>query len=260
MRLNVSDSPLCGLIQRKKRVDPELLLRQLQEALDEGLMLQLYRLASVDPDEVLSAHRSHGVEVYALGELWRVPTPMLDPGAEKLLRNTHWRAVAGSTGFALGGLLTVLPELLWYTVVLLRLGQRVALAYGYDVHTTPGRLELWQTLATSLKIPVELEGVESWRAVVLPVPQLEPGMRDAVVERLVQRVMTALALRMVKRVTRLVPVLNAGMGGVASHRQLRQLGQHFLSSYRSRHQLRLLNLISFDLSQDVPFTLEKPRR
>lgn len=238
-------------------MDPELLLRQLQEALDEGLMLQLYRLASVNPEEVLSAHRAHGVEVYSLGELWRVPTPLLNPGAEKLVRSTHWQAVAGSTGFALGGLLTVLPELMWYTTVLLRLGQRVALAYGYDVHTTPGRLELWQTLATSLKLPVELEGLESWRSVVLPVPQVEPGMRDAVLQRLVQRVMTALALRMVKRVTRLVPVLNAGMGGLASHRQLQRVGQNFLSSYRSRHQLRLLNLSALDLSQDVPFVLEK---
>ena len=236
-------------------MDPEELLKQIQEAMNEGLLVQLYRAASVSPDEVLKSLRQRGLEVFSLGEIWRVPTPLLDAAVDE-----HLTAKSRSTGlvsgaFSAGGLVTLLPELIWQVTTLLRLGQRVALTYGEEVTTPKGRLDLWQNLAAALSIKVDLEGVESDLKLNLPMVVGTSPMRDPMLVRLAEMVMFGLAMRMASQAIRLVPMLGAGLGGLRTYRQTRQYGEQFKTIYRNLHQLRHVNLSELEMSQETAFTL-----
>lgn len=236
-------------------MDPEELLKQLQEAMNEGLLTQLYRAASVAPEEILKGLRSRGLEVFTVGEIWRVPTPLLDAAVDDFLQQKSRSTGLISAGFSAGGILTLLPELMWQMTTVLRLGQRIALTYGEEVATPKGRLDLWQNIAQVLDLNIDLEGLESDLKVNMPMMVNTHPMRDPMLVRLVEAVLMGMARRMATRVIRMVPMLGAGIGGLRTYRQTRQYGDRFKKIYRNLHQLRHVNLSDLEMSEEIAFTL-----
>lgn len=249
---------------------PEELIRTIQQAIDDGWLEHLYRASSVAPDELYLALRQAGVDVYSSGELIRVPTAMIDPVArEVVVRSRKLGAMTGA-GFGVGGWVTILPELAWYLSALLRLAQRVALLYGFEVQSAKGRLELWEAISRALEVPVELEGVEGATGLVgtsgtFGLPQLGlPGVglpivfraapiRDNLAQQLARRVIRSLAMRMVGRFTRLLPVVSVGIASYSSYRMLGKVGDSLQETYRARHLLRAMGSSDIELAEEVPW-------
>lgn len=250
---------------------PEELLRRIQQAIDEGWLEHLYRASSVGTDELYLELRQAGVEVYSPGELIRVPTGMIDPVAQATVERSRRVGAMTGAGFGMGGWLTILPELGWYLAQLLRLAQRVSLLYGFEVQSAKGRLELWEALSQALELPVELEGVESVEPVGLtlggsalggmslgglplgglPIVFRAAPIRDNLTQQVARRVVRAVAMRMVGRFTRLLPVVSVGVAGFASYRLLGRVGVRLKETYRSRHLLRAMALSDGMVSEEV---------
>lgn len=237
-------------------MDPEELLKQIQEALDEGLLVHLYRLASVSPEATLRQLRDQGIEVYSLGELGRVPAPLLDAVADDIISRCRRRGALTGAGLSVGGYFTLAPEIIWYLSTLLRLGQRLAMVYGQEVQTLKGQIELWQALASALGVQVDLEGLDGELHRGLPMAIGRGTLRDPILLNVVQQVLIKLSMALAKRITRFVPVLNIGLGGLATYRQLSNVGEQLKETFRTRHQLRTLSLSDLELSEEISFQLD----
>lgn len=236
-------------------MDIEELLRQLQANMDDGLMSQLYAVASVRPDEIIIGLRSAGVDVYTLREIAHIPTEHLDPFAEGQIISTRRSSALSGASFGFGGLLSVAPEVLYMMTTLLRLAQRMSLTYGYEVDSQRGRLDLWTTLGHALGIQLDLEGLESDLYKGLPTLIGRGRFKDPLLLKIAQKVLMAIALRMTTRFTRFIPVVGAGVGGVTNYAYFSKVGHSLKDDYRARHQLRALTELSDQQPEEIPFTL-----
>ncbi len=232
------------------------MLRQLQNNLDEGLLSQLYRIASIEQDEILVGLRKRGVEAYSLGEISRAPIQLLDQGADEQIRRVCRSGALSGASFGLTGVLSIAPEIGYVLVALLRLSQRISLTYGYEVETSKGRLDLWTALARGLGIRVSLEGLESDLYRGLPVLVGKGQFRDPILVKVVQKVLVTVGLRMSTRFARMVPLVGAGVGGIANYAWFSMIGRRLKDDFRTRHQLRHLNLSDPGLSEEIAFTLD----
>ena len=156
----------------------------------------------------------------------------------------------------LTGVLSIAPEIGYVLVALLRLSQRISLTYGYEVETSKGRLDLWTALARGLGIRVSLEGLESDLYRGLPVLVGKGQFRDPILVKVVQKVLVTVGLRMSTRFARMVPLVGAGVGGIANYAWFSMIGRRLKDDFRTRHQLRHLNLSDPGLSEEIAFTLD----
>src|ERR1051326_6165779 len=73
--------------------------------------------------------RSH---VSDFRNMHRVPTERLDAIAKIMIRDAQRLALAEGAGFGLGGIVTLVPDAGFLTVITLRLIQRLCLLYGFE--------------------------------------------------------------------------------------------------------------------------------
>ena len=234
-------------------------LRQVQEATDEGLVGQLYHLASVPPAEVLSSLRQDGIEVYTAAHILEVPTKRLDPVVDRLIRRTTWRGTFYGATFGMGGLLSVPPELAYLFVAIVRLAQRISLSYGQEYDSVRGRIELWSTLGRSIGIELDLEGLESDVYRRLPVVFGKGPFRDPLLLKAAQKVLVTIGFRLSTRVARFVPFLGAGVGLASTYAYLSGIGKRMKEDCRTRHQLQQMKLDDSTLSEEISYTMEPGR-
>ncbi len=234
-------------------------IRQLQEGIDDGLIGQLYRLASVPPSEVFSNFRKEGLDVYTASDILEMPTERIDPIVDKVIRRATWRGTFYGATFGMGGLLSVPPELAYMFVTLVRLAQRVSLSYGQDYDSVRGRLELWAGLGRSMGIELDLEGLESDVYRHLPVVFGTGPFRDPLLFKAAQKILVTIGFRMSTRVARFVPLLGAGVGMASTFTYLSNVGKRLKEDYRTKHQLRQMKLGDSAFSEEISYTMEADR-
>lgn len=220
---------------------PEELQAFLGRVTEEGVVMQLYRLASVKEADVLASMRQADLDVYTLDDVRALPTHRLDPLAEAQLRQARRMGALSGMTWGAGGILTAPPEMLHLMVATLRIAQRLALTYGQEFETFRGNLLLWEALSKAFGVPaLAFEGAETEAFRRLPVPFLNTQaiQWNPVILAAARQVMVTAALLFVKRRwTRIVPVVGIGLSGVGNYSLLKRIGRELQREFRRQHVL-----------------------
>ena len=216
----------------------EDLARSVFDTLDDGILQGLYKLASVSPDDVLADLRSKGRAVSGLPEVSDVPVEILDAVADVYIRDARRSAAMSGGAMGLTGWIGIPSSLAHLVIVLLRLSQRISLAYGFDYRTSRGEIEMWKALAGSVGADVDWEGTEAELMRRLPAVITGTGtFANPLLLKAVQAVVTRVALNSSLRVTRAVPVVGAGSGFLLNFVHVDRVGKRLKASYRNRHAI-----------------------
>lgn len=210
------------------------LLRRLGRDLDAAALQALYASVSVDAGTV----RQHlGLRRLAWLEAGQERPPRreeLDYTADRLIADAAGTvgALGGLAG--LGGLLTLPPEAAAWMVSVLRLGQRLAVVYGFDPETERGRMALSRALAAGFEVTLPGSGVAGMRLSdvlgVLVAGAEAPDPRQ-VGSKLARAMVWRTVRLMTGRVGRLVPVVASGVSAVDNARRVREVGARMAAVY-----------------------------
>src|SRR5204862_4426647 len=105
----------------------------------------------------------HGLWVPSVERMKDVPLEHLDAIAEALIRDAERLALVEGAGLGLGGMITLLPDASFLTIITLRLIQRLALLYGFETREGEQRIEMWKAAAaaTGMNYGKELAGKQT---------------------------------------------------------------------------------------------------
>ena len=219
-------------------MNPNDLGRALLDALDDGLLQRLYRVASVEPDAVLRDLGGAAEPLPGIAAVAALPLSVIDPVAQRYVREAARSAALSGASLGLGGWIGVPPGLLHLTVLLLRLAQRLSLAHGVDFRTDRGEIELWKSLALAVGARVDWEGTEAELMRRMPAVVTGTGaFSNPLLVKAAQAVVLRIAVSAGSRVTRLVPVIGAGSGALLNYLEVRRVGGSLKESYRARHAI-----------------------
>src|SRR3984957_6375034 len=121
----------------------------------------------------------HGLWVPDFTRMRDVPIERLDAIAKVLIRDAARLALAQGAGFGLGGMITLVPDTGFLTIVTLRLIQRLALLYGFDTSDRDERLEMWKAAAAAAGVDLGKDFVEK---------QIVEKMGPRIAERLAAKI------------------------------------------------------------------------
>src|SRR5216117_2571656 len=113
-------------------------------------VLRGLRSVEIDPEHFRrTLADKHGLWVPDFGRMKDVPTERLDAIAAALIRDAERLALAEGAGLGLGGMITLLPDASFLTIITLRLIQRLALLYGFEARDGDQRIEMWKAAAAA---------------------------------------------------------------------------------------------------------------
>jgi hypothetical protein len=165
----------------------------------------------------------HGLWVPDFTRMRDVPIERLDAIAKILIRDAERLALAQGAGFGLGGIITLVPDTGFLTIVTLRLIQRLALLYGFDTSDRDERLEMWKAAAAAAGVDLGKDFVEK---------QIVEKMVPRIAERLAAKIGLASAE---KWAARLIPLASSAIGGALNFTFVRGWGRRAQRQLRARH-------------------------
>lgn len=208
------------------------ILDNLSERVDEDLLPSLYKAASVSTDQVQRDLRRAGLSWYDPHTSQNPSAEELDEAADEVIRQSVRTAmVLGAIGGA-GGALAIPPEIAASLVHLLRLAQRLAVLYGFELESDRGRL----MLSRALEAAFELE-LPDQRALGMRISDLPQVARQQLpdVQRttawIVRTVSWQVARRVGGRLSRILPGFGAGVGAWDAQRVLGKQGRRMKAVY-----------------------------
>ncbi len=219
-------------------MNAEDVARGLLDALDEGLFQRVYRLASVPDVTVLADFAAEGIDAVSIAELQNRPAEQLDPLVDIYIARARRSAATSGLSLGAGGWVGLPAGLGHLVAVVLRLAQRISLAYGFDYTTDQGEIELWKALASSVGADVDFEGTEAELMRRLPVVVTGTGaFQNPLLLKAFQAVVLRLAASAGLHITRWVPVVGGGTGFVINWVQVGRVGRGLKEAFRQRHAL-----------------------
>src|SRR5882672_2534208 len=129
-------------------------------ALSKGLN-RAYSTVRVDPGKFLMQLRTayrlpisgyHGVYSLEVGEL--------DAVAESVIRSGMKVGAVEGSGFGLGGLITIVPDLGILSAITMRTIQKLSLVYGFEMNTDDEIADLWIAAASAAGVDIGRELLE----------------------------------------------------------------------------------------------------
>jgi len=211
-------------------------------SLDEGMFQAVYRLASVDEGDIYKELKTFGLNVNSLEEVSRLPIPTLDALADRFIRRAKRTAALSGASLGLGGWLGLPSGLIHMVVVILRLGQRLSLAYGFDYRTDRGEIELWKALARAVDAKVDWEGTEAELMRRLPAVVTGTGtFSNPLLLKAFQSVVVRIATGAGLHVSRWMPVVGSGTGLVVNYLEVDKIGRRLKEGWRANHALEDFN-------------------
>ncbi len=152
-----------------------------------------------------------------------VPVAQLDAIAEKLIRDAARLALAEGAGFGLGGLITLLPDTSFLTLITLRLIQKLSLLYGFDTSARGERLEMWKAAAAAAGVDLGKDFAEK-------------QILEKLIPRVAQRLATKIGVEAAEKwAARIVPLASSAVGGVLNYTFVRGWGRRVQRHLRARH-------------------------
>lgn len=182
------------------------------------------RSVEIDPEE-FRRHlaEKHGLWVPHFGRMKDAPLEKLDAVAERLIRDAQRLAFAQGAGFGLGGVITVIPDTGFLTIITLRLIQRLCLLYGFEDDGLERRLQMWMAAAAAAGVDFTKDLAEK-----------------QMIEKVAPRLAQALAVRLgeesaEKWVGRLVPLASSAIGGALNYSFVKTWGRRVHRNLREKH-------------------------
>src|SRR5277367_352787 len=165
----------------------------------------------------------HGLWIPDFTRMRDVPIERLDAIARTLIRDAERIAAAEGAGFGLGGIITLLPDTSFLTLITLRLIQRLSLLYGFDSSSRGERLEMWKAAAAAAGADLGKDFAEK-----------------QILEKLIPRIAQRLAVRIgvesaEKWAARLIPLASSAVGGAMNFTFVRGWGRRVQRHLRERH-------------------------
>ena len=186
-------------------------------------MLRGLRSVEVDAEQFRKyLSEKHGLWVPHFGRMRDVPIEKLDAIAERLIHDAQRLALAQGAGFGLGGMITVLPDAGFLTVIILRLIQRLCLLYGFEEHGQSQRVEMWIAAASAAGVDFGKDMAEK-----------------QMIEKLAPRLASRLAVKIgeesaEKWIARIVPLASSAIGGALNYTFVRSWGRRVQRHLRER--------------------------
>lgn len=187
-------------------------------------LLTGFRSVEVDPDDfrryLAKKHKLHLASFRTVHEL---PLEQLDRVAAALIRDAERLALAEGAGFGLGGVLTLVPDASFLTIITLRLVQRLCLLYGFDAQGPEQQRELWMAAAAASGVDFGKDLAEK---------QLLERLAPRVAERLAAKLGQEAAE---KWVGKMIPLAGAAIGGALNFGFVRGWGRRAQRHLRAKH-------------------------
>jgi hypothetical protein len=187
-------------------------------------LLRGLRSVEIKPDDFRKhLANKHGLWVPDFTRMRDVPIERLDAIAKKLIRDAERLAAAEGAGFGLGGIITLLPDASFLTLITLRLIQRLSLLYGFDSSSRGERLEMWKAAAAAAGVDLGKDFAEK-----------------QILEKLIPRIAQRLAVKIgvesaEKWAARLIPLASSAVGGTMNFAFVRGWGRRVQRHLRARH-------------------------
>jgi hypothetical protein len=181
------------------------------------------------------------------------------PRLEDLDRSAAWlieqsRASTGTLGgiAGLGGWMSLPPEAVAFLVACLRLGQRMAVVYGFDPERRRGRMIVARALAAGFEVELADRGVVGTRVseVVKALATRTPNPNGLGGQLAIA--VTLRAVRMMSsRAGRLVPVVSSGVSVVDNRRKTDEIGRRMQAVFRQLSDLPMSSSTFIEDAQEV---------
>ena len=187
-------------------------------------MLRGLRSVEVDPENFRrSLAEKHGLWVPHFGRMRDVPIEKLDAIAERMIHDAQRLAMAQGAGFGLGGVLTLIPDASFLTIITLRLIQRLCLLYGFAENEQERRVQMWLAAAAATGIDFGKDLAEK-----------------QMIEKLAPRLASRLAIRIgeesaEKWIGRIVPLASSAIGGALNYSFVKTWGRRVQKHLREKH-------------------------
>ncbi len=209
------------------------LMTLVSDRVDVGTLPAIYAAVSVSTPQIREELRVAGLPWLDAEAGLEPQIAELDAAAALLVKQARTQATALGAASGVMGAAGVPPEMLGHVVSVLRLGQRLAVLYGFDPDTDAGRVVLWRAVAAAFGLELPSGRQESVRLRDLPdlIRAQLPAAREAgtwVGRQLATRTAASLA----RRVSRLVPGLSTGFAAWGARRRMLQVGEKMIRVYR----------------------------
>ena len=187
-------------------------------------MLRGLRSVEVDPENFRrSLAEKHGLWVPHFGRMRDVPIEKLDAIAERMIHDAQRLAMAQGAGFGLGGVITLIPDASFLTIITLRLIQRLCLLYGFAENEQERRVQMWLAAAAATGIDFSKDLAEK-----------------QMIEKLAPRLASRLAIRIgeesaEKWIGRIVPLASSAIGGALNYSFVKTWGWRVQRHLREKH-------------------------
>lgn len=200
------------------------LIERVADHADRGVPSGVYAGISVSTARTRSRLRH-------LGRAYIDPTaetapPMvdLDHTAAWLIRRSSVELAAFGAATAVGGPVTIPPEALGEAVGLVRLGQRLAVVYGFDPEEPKGQMALWRALAAGLRIELPAQGPMEVRLRDVPRALVPRATQPSAGTWLAQQIVRQSVLSAASSVLRFVPGAAPIAAAVTARRRVADVG------------------------------------
>ena len=166
----------------------------------------------------------------------------LDTTAHWVIQQSRFNATALGGFAGLAGVASVAPEIAASIVGVLRLGQRLALVYGFDPDTDRGQMALWRALAAGYDVDLPDRGPVGIRVTDLPAIVAPRALAPRTVGGdLAAQIVRKSAWMIAGRVTRLLPVMSSGSGALRSRQNMGEIGERMRLVFRQMAEIPLAN-------------------
>jgi len=182
------------------------------------------RSVEIDPEDFRKdLAEKHGLWVPHFGRMRDVPIDKLDAIALRMIHDAQRIAMAQGAGFGLGGMITVLPDAGFLTIITLRLIQKLCLLYGFEEDGTEKRVQMWLAAGAAAGIDFGKDLAEK-----------------QMIEKLAPKIAGRLAVRIgeesaEKWVGRLVPLASSVIGGALNYTFVKAWGTRVQKYLREKH-------------------------
>src|SRR5277367_5260488 len=187
-------------------------------------VLRGLRSVEIKPDD-FRKHLAdkHGLWVPDFTRMRDVPLERLDAIAKTLIRDAERLALAQGAGFGLGGIITLLPDTSFLTLITLRLIQKLSLLYGFDTSERGERMEMWKAAAAAAGIDLGKDFAEK-------------QILEKLIPRIVQRLAVKIGVESAEKwAARLIPLASSAVGGAMNFTFVRGWGRRVQRHLRERH-------------------------
>jgi hypothetical protein len=202
---------------------------------DQRVAEALFAAVSISPDKLRTRLRAQGLAYYDPASQTPPTLRELDHTAERLIKLSKDNATAMGGIVGAAGALSVPPEIAAHVVAIIRLGQRLAVVYGFDPESDRGKMALWRALAAAFETEFPERGPMdiSLREVLS-----QQGSSESVSSVLGQAMVRRSTRLVNSRVYRLLPLVYSGGAALAARRRVFEAGRRMHTTYRQLIDLR----------------------